>query len=570
MQTRKLQNFKITDDPIEPIERSEAEKDDISLGYQLAHIGNREAVKEIRRLIEKYPQNPAFKNYLVGAYSISGKQKKAIVVNNELVKMHPDYLFARTNAVFHLLDDENPDLEGAKELLGGDKMDLKSIYPDRDVFHISEVAAYYSAVGRYNLKTGDAEGAEEILGVLLDANLEEHQLTEQLGKEIIAFRMEDSFKFIKKGKESEVTVDSFPTVVFEAKEERPMLKHKELAVFYAYDLDSLNEEVQQKIIELPRETLVKDLINILEDSIYRFEYMMTCYSDDDWDEKMTSFSTHSLFFLGALKAEGALQNILNLLRQGSEFIEWWYSDYFEDYFKSTLFVLGQDKLNDLKDFLLEPNIDCRCKSIVSRVLAQVALHDVSRREDVLDLFRSIISGIAENEDDKTKFDTLFLTYLIGDLLDMRAVELLPEIESLYKKEWINSSIQGTLEDVKTEMASPLNRYRIDPQPKNIAEFYTRAYEENREKATPASKEFLEKYNSKANQFIAKLLMKTLNRKKGIDDDLQETYAFDNYEDEDTYYQKPIETVRKEEAKVGRNDPCPCGSGRKYKKCCWNK
>ena len=23
-------------------------------------------------------------------------------------------------------------------------------------------------------------------------------------------------------------------------------------------------------------------------------------------------------------------------------------------------------------------------------------------------------------------------------------------------------------------------------------------------------------------------------------------------------------------KVGRNDPCPCGSGRKYKQCCANK
>jgi uncharacterized protein YecA (UPF0149 family) len=22
-----------------------------------------------------------------------------------------------------------------------------------------------------------------------------------------------------------------------------------------------------------------------------------------------------------------------------------------------------------------------------------------------------------------------------------------------------------------------------------------------------------------------------------------------------------------EAKVGRNDPCPCGSGKKFKKCC---
>ena len=29
---------------------------------------------------------------------------------------------------------------------------------------------------------------------------------------------------------------------------------------------------------------------------------------------------------------------------------------------------------------------------------------------------------------------------------------------------------------------------------------------------------------------------------------------------------PIKTVKREEPKVGRNDPCPCGSGKKYKKC----
>ncbi|MDZ7292091.1 MAG: SEC-C metal-binding domain-containing protein [candidate division KSB1 bacterium] len=28
----------------------------------------------------------------------------------------------------------------------------------------------------------------------------------------------------------------------------------------------------------------------------------------------------------------------------------------------------------------------------------------------------------------------------------------------------------------------------------------------------------------------------------------------------------VETVRRQEPKVGRNDPCPCGSGKKYKKC----
>ena len=31
--------------------------------------------------------------------------------------------------------------------------------------------------------------------------------------------------------------------------------------------------------------------------------------------------------------------------------------------------------------------------------------------------------------------------------------------------------------------------------------------------------------------------------------------------------KPIAPIRRDAPKVGRNDPCPCGSGRKYKKCC---
>lgn len=32
----------------------------------------------------------------------------------------------------------------------------------------------------------------------------------------------------------------------------------------------------------------------------------------------------------------------------------------------------------------------------------------------------------------------------------------------------------------------------------------------------------------------------------------------------------VETVRREEPKLGRNDPCHCGSGKKYKKCCGAK
>jgi preprotein translocase subunit SecA len=29
---------------------------------------------------------------------------------------------------------------------------------------------------------------------------------------------------------------------------------------------------------------------------------------------------------------------------------------------------------------------------------------------------------------------------------------------------------------------------------------------------------------------------------------------------------PVQPIRRDQPKVGRNDPCPCGSGKKYKKC----
>jgi curved DNA-binding protein CbpA len=39
------------------------------------------------------------------------------------------------------------------------------------------------------------------------------------------------------------------------------------------------------------------------------------------------------------------------------------------------------------------------------------------------------------------------------------------------------------------------------------------------------------------------------------------------EDDDEGYPPPPQTVRRQTPKVGRNDPCPCGSGKKYKHCC---
>ena len=44
-----------------------------------------------------------------------------------------------------------------------------------------------------------------------------------------------------------------------------------------------------------------------------------------------------------------------------------------------------------------------------------------------------------------------------------------------------------------------------------------------------------------------------------------TNMFTNAAGEDTPKRKPV--ILKNDQKVGRNDPCPCGSGKKYKNCC---
>ena len=34
--------------------------------------------------------------------------------------------------------------------------------------------------------------------------------------------------------------------------------------------------------------------------------------------------------------------------------------------------------------------------------------------------------------------------------------------------------------------------------------------------------------------------------------------------------RPVKPIKNEESKIGRNAPCPCCSGKKYKKCCMKK
>ena len=101
-------------------------------------------------------------------------------------------------------------------------------------------------------------------------------------------------------------------------------------------------------------------------------------------------------------------------------------------------------------------------------------------------------------------------FLISGLVGLQAVDRLPLIRQAFDRRRVDLSVGGDMEDV--EIALGLRKKRSTPRPL--------LFEEVR-------------------QALSSL----------ASDDLD---------------QEP------RELKIGRNDPCPCGSGRKYKKCCLNK
>jgi preprotein translocase subunit SecA len=64
--------------------------------------------------------------------------------------------------------------------------------------------------------------------------------------------------------------------------------------------------------------------------------------------------------------------------------------------------------------------------------------------------------------------------------------------------------------------------------------------------------------------LSKLLMVRIQKEEEIDEIREKTHHdyILNRGDEATQA-----TVKRERQMIGRNAPCPCGSGKKYKKCC---
>lgn len=349
-------NYKITGDPEEVdngLHYSSEINDLLSKTYFRVQKKKFRDPRYLLKLIEKYPHIPAFKNYLTVYYQTKGNKEKAWESNHWLVKEHPDYLYGKLNLAGEYIATGRA--EEVPNVLG-EALDLQALYPHRKVFHLSEFKSFFNVVAEYLLETGDIEALESRIEVAEKVLGNEDDMFNSLRMLILAKRMENmnermeaslamrGDRKIGRGHDQSVQTD-----------EPPVFHHEEIHQLYQHGLD-IDHGILRSILELPRETLVKDLENVLSDSLRRFEFFQNEVEGKGWDEDEMNFPLHALFLLTELRATESLPAILEHLRQGEDFLEFWCSDHITETVWHTVFHLGQGQLDLLKSFMLESNI----------------------------------------------------------------------------------------------------------------------------------------------------------------------------------------------------------------------
>jgi effector-binding domain-containing protein len=512
-----VSGYNITTDPGFQNEKAGNTEDLIKqfkkLYFESQNKKNKKIITKLTALILKYPASPQLKNFLSVAHNVQGNYKKATEVNNWILTEHPDYLFAKLNVANDYITDGQA--QKVPEVLG-EAMEIKELYPGRDLFHLAEVTGFYKVAIRYYAAIKNLELAENRLEVLNEI-APGHPDAVSAETFLLALRLEKGMERWKEDKAARIKVTSIRPVPLSKQKTPPVFNHAEINNLYQYGLRIPAEKLKE-IIALPRETVIADLEKILLDAIDRYQY----FKDLGYEEETHNFPLHAICLLSELKSENSLPAVLDFLENNEEVLEFWLGDHRTSTLWLPLYLLSQNSLVILKQFLIKPGICTYSKTAGSEALCQMVLYQPEKRNEIITIYKEVLSYFSHADLEDKVIDSDFLGLTIGDIIDCALIELLPVIKELFDKKYVGLEINGPYEEVEQYLKNPKSwdyKKSID----NIFELY---------------------------------------------EDILITWAGYS-EDEDDYEEDEIQEPAVS-VKPGRNDPCPCGSGKKYKKCCKDK
>lgn len=469
--------------------------------------------------IEKYPTIPQFKQQLASAYMLQNLSNKANECNNWMYKEHPTYLFALLNKAFDAYIQN--DYVSMRAFLGED-LQLESLYPKRKEFHIDEIMNYLSACAIYrNATEQDAEQKDIIIDIMKKLN-KQSGVIERTLKTIHSFNM---LAFQKKMDElSKFEKQVRPTFI-QSVPKTNIAPDFEIALFkklYEYESD-IDHSIIKEILELPQAVIKTACQKIINDSIARFHH----FNDEKNIDDNTFFVIHVMLILGETGNDENIPLLLQILRQSEDYCDLYLGDLLTEKVWQSIYKLSKNSTNTLLGFLREPNIFSFCKTTVTNVLEEYVLANIIDRKIIINEYANLLSFYLEKKNDENILDTLMVADFISFLVGLKAEEHYPLIEKMYEEELVSIMSIGTFKEV-----IDFKKNYPQKEPDEIDTIY---------------------------EIYDEIFDWSFNNDDDSTDD-------DYYDDADYEEIQPIRV----EPKIGRNDNCPCGSGKKFKKCCLDK
>lgn len=287
--------------------------------------------------------------------------------------------------------------------------------------------------------------------------------------------------------------------------------------------DRVSMELVRAIVEREEEA-VEELCKLIEDKHY--------WETEDEDEWWAPI--HAVKILGAMGDERAIPALLVCLDRLEEYeddYQWeWIGEDLPDVFRR----IGPAAIGPLMEYLKsDSGKDWYPRAVAADALIRLAADHEERRAEILEFLHSLLK---EGEPE----DTDFLSSVVISLLDLCDPSSRPVIEEAFERDLIDE-FAAIPEDVERAYKEGP---RI-PEPVNLLEFYTPEAIAERQERWERERREEEKRREER-----ELVERTRRRL------LEEGYEIDEFG-----------TVRRKTPKIGPNDPCPCGSGKKYKKCC---
>ena len=478
-------------------------------------IGNKHnlslAILELRKLVNKYPAIPHFKNSLASAYLANKQKEQYYEIVQQIIPAFPDYTMSRCGLAHQYLSAKQPDK--ASELLGKN-LDLNELYPGRNrQFMELEVIHYHTAVVFYLMKTNNLPEAQkhfEYIENLSPFSVNIHELRQNM--------LLLTLEFFKDNPRKVKTVEVIAEQVEHA-DKMPDFENPVIIRLYLHR-DMIAREDIRLLMALPRESLIRDLEKVLIDSIARFDYFK-----DTAEKYKTDAPFHALYLLSALQAEEALDTLFTVMRQDKDYYNFWFGDVLTEEFWQFIYNMGQNRSDRLLDFIKEPNRYKYIRTSIDFTMKQIAFRQQERKEEVVSWFVEALQYMLDHQNDDGIFDSTVYKFLFGDLLRVAEKKHLPVILPLYDEQLVETPDRYSLHQIKKYIVEPdidITNHAVSTTFDQLFDVWLKWYK-------PAN-------NARQNQ------------KKST---------------EKTAKSKPVDASNKS----GRNDPCPCGSGKKYKKCC---